>query len=123
MLIPVRIYVDYREDYPVTLALIGANFLALIPVLLTSCESRLALFINWGLVPSSPHPHNFITHIFMHGGIFHFIFNMLFLWLFGKVVESIFGHGRFLLFYFGGGIAAALTHMAICYLNRVGLDI
>ncbi|MGB2769703.1 MAG: rhomboid family intramembrane serine protease [Candidatus Zixiibacteriota bacterium] len=123
MLIPVRIHVDYREDYPVTLALIGINLLALIPVLLTSCEAKMALFLNWGLVPSAPHPHNFITHMFMHGGIFHFVFNMLFLWLFGKVVESIFGHYRFLLFYFGGGVTAALTHMAICHLTGTGLNI
>jgi membrane associated rhomboid family serine protease len=123
MLLPVRIYVDYREDYPVTLALIGMNFLAFIPVLVTSCEAKMALFTTWGLVPSSPEPHNFITHMFMHGGIFHFVFNMLFLWLFGKVVESIFGHQKFLLFYFGGGITAALTHMAICHLSGVGQDI
>ena len=123
MLIPVRIHVDYREDYPVTLALIGINLLALIPVLLTSCEAKMALFLNWGLVPSTPHPHNFITHMFIHGGILHFVFNMLFLWLFGKVVESIFGHYRFLLFYFGGGVTAALTHMAICHLTGAGLDI
>jgi membrane associated rhomboid family serine protease len=115
--------VDYREDYPVTLALIGMNFLAFIPVLVTSCEAKMAIFTNWGLVPSSPEPHNFITHMFMHGGIFHFVFNMLFLWLFGKVVESIFGHQKFLLFYFGGGITAALTHMAICHLSGVGQDI
>jgi membrane associated rhomboid family serine protease len=123
MLIPVRIYVDYREDYPVTLALIGVNFLALIAVLLTSCEAQMALFLNWGLIPSAPHPHNFITHMFMHGGIVHFVFNMLFLWLFGKVVESIFGHYRFLLFYFGGGVTAALAHLAICHLTGTGLDI
>ena len=123
MLIPVRIHVDYREDYPVTLALIGINLLALIPVLLTSCEAKMALFTTWGLVPSTPKLHNFLTHMFMHGGIFHFVFNMLFLWLFGKVVESIFGHYKFLFFYFGGGVTAALTHMAICHLTGMGLNI
>jgi membrane associated rhomboid family serine protease/outer membrane protein assembly factor BamD (BamD/ComL family) len=115
--------VDYREDYPVTLTLIGMNLLAFIPVLLASCEGAMRLFANWGLIPSSPQLHAFITHMFMHGGIFHFVFNMLFLWLFGKVVESIFGHGRFLLFYFGGGITAALSHMAICHLTGAGQDI
>jgi membrane associated rhomboid family serine protease len=123
LLIPVRIYVEYREDYPVTLALIGANFLAFIPVLLSSCEGAMRIFTSWGLVPASPQLHAFITHMFMHGGIFHFVFNMLFLWLFGKVVESIFGHAKFLLFYFGGGITAALSHMGICYLTGVGQEI
>ncbi len=123
MLIPVRIYVDYREDYPVTLALIGINFLALLAVLLTSCEGLQTLFTRYGLVPGSPRPHQLITYMFLHGGIIHFFFNMLFLWLFGKVVESIFGHGRFLLFYFGGGLAAALSQLAICHASGVALDI
>lgn len=123
MLIPVRIYVDYREDYPVTLSLIGINFLLLIPILVTSCEGLTSLFNSYGLVPGSPRPHQFISHIFLHGGIIHFAFNMLFLWLFGKVVESIFGHGRFLLFYFGGGLAAAFCQLAICHLSGVALEI
>ncbi len=123
MLIPVRIYVDYREDYPATLSLIGINFLLLIPVLLTSCEGLASLFNAYGLVPGSPRPHQFISHMFLHGGIIHFAFNMLFLWLFGKVVESIFGHGRFLLFYFGGGLAAALSQLAICHVTGVALEI
>jgi membrane associated rhomboid family serine protease len=123
VLIPVRIYVDYREDYPVTLALIGMNLVAFLPVLFSSCASCGSIFSTYGLIAGSPRPHQFVTHMFLHGGIMHFAFNMLFLWLFGKVVESIFGHGRFLLFYFGGGIAAALTQLAICHTSGVGLNI
>ncbi len=122
-MIPVRIDVDYREDYPVTLALIGINFLAFMPMLLTSREGLQHVFTTYGLMAGSPQPHQFITHMFLHGGIMHFVFNMLFLWLFGKVVESIFGHGRFLLFYFGGGMVAALSEMTICHLTGVGLEI
>lgn len=123
MLIPVKICVSYREDYPVTLALIGINLLAFIPVLLTPCQGKICFFTSYGLVPISLEPHTFITHMFMHGGICHLAFNMLFLWLFGKVVESIFGHARFLMFYFGGGIIAALTHILICHLTGVGKEI
>jgi membrane associated rhomboid family serine protease len=123
VLIPVRIYVNYREDYPVTLAIIGMNLLAFLPVFFSSCASCGSIFSTYGLIAGSPRPHQFITHMFLHGGIMHFAFNMLFLWLFGKVVESIFGHGRFLLFYFGGGMAAALTQLAICHTSGVGLNI
>jgi membrane associated rhomboid family serine protease len=123
VLIPVRVYVDYREDYPVTLALIGINFLAFIPVLLTSYQGLGSLFVKYGLVPGSPQPHQFITHMFMHGGILHFVFNMLFLWLFGRVVESVFGHTRFLFFYFGGGMVAALVELAICNATGVALNV
>jgi membrane associated rhomboid family serine protease len=123
LLLPVRIYVEYREDYPVTLALIGINLLAFVPVLVTPCCGLSPLFTKYGLVPGSPQPHQFLTHMFLHGGIVHLAFNMLFLWLFGKVVESIFGHVRFLLFYFGGGLVAALSQLAICHISGAGLEV
>ena len=47
------------------------------------------------------------TSMFMHGGILHIAFNMLFLWIFGNNVEDSMGRGRFVLFYLMAGIAAA----------------
>jgi membrane associated rhomboid family serine protease len=46
------------------------------------------------------------TSMFMHGGILHIAFNMLFLWIFGNNVEDSMGRPRFLLFYLLAGIAA-----------------
>jgi len=54
-----------------------------------------------------------LTHMFLHGGFFHILGNMLFLWVFGDNVEDSMGHGRFLVFYLLCGLAAALTHAAI----------
>ena len=48
--------------------------------------------------------------MFMHGGLFHIVGNMLYLWIFGDNVEDVMGHGVYLLFYFAGGIIAALAH-------------
>ena len=45
--------------------------------------------------------------MFMHGGLLHIAFNMLFLWIFGNNVEDSMGRGRFVLFYLLAGIAAA----------------
>ena len=45
--------------------------------------------------------------MFMHGGILHIAFNMLFLWIFGNNVEDSMGRPRFLLFYLLAGIVAA----------------
>ncbi len=56
-------------------------------------------------------PHQVITHMFMHGGIAHILFNMFALWMFGSLLERIWGPKKFLLFYFICGIAAALTQM------------
>jgi len=57
-------------------------------------------------------PYQLITHMFMHGGIFHLLFNMLGLWMFGSAIEKIWGPKRFLLFYLICGVVAALTQMA-----------
>jgi membrane associated rhomboid family serine protease len=48
-----------------------------------------------------------LTSMFMHGGILHIAFNMLFLWIFGNNVEDSMGRPRFLLFYLLAGFVAA----------------
>lgn len=52
-----------------------------------------------------------LTSMFMHGGFAHLFGNMLYLWIFGDNVENLLGHGRYLLFYLTGGLAAALAHV------------
>ncbi len=51
-----------------------------------------------------------IGSLFMHGGIFHLLANMLFLWVFGDNVEDRMGHLRYLTFYLLCGILATLAH-------------
>jgi membrane associated rhomboid family serine protease len=46
---------------------------------------------------------------------FHIIFNMLVLWMFGRVLENIWGPKRFLLFYILCGLGAAALHLAVQY--------
>jgi len=50
-----------------------------------------------------------LTSMFLHGGWFHLLGNMLYLWIFGNNVEDVLGRGRYLLLYLGSGIAAALA--------------
>jgi membrane associated rhomboid family serine protease len=57
-------------------------------------------------------PYQIVTHMFMHGSFFHLLFNMLSLWMFGTMLERIWGPKRFLTFYFICGIVAALTQLA-----------
>ena len=45
-------------------------------------------------------PHQFITHMFMHADITHLFFNMFALWMFGKVLESVWGSKRFMIYFF-----------------------
>jgi membrane associated rhomboid family serine protease len=49
------------------------------------------------------------TSMFMHGGIMHFLGNMLYLWIFGDNIEASLGHVRYAIFYLLCGVAAALA--------------
>ena len=53
------------------------------------------------------------THQFLHGGWVHVGGNMLYLWIFGNNVEDRFGRLGYLAFYLAGGVAAALSQVAI----------
>jgi len=52
-----------------------------------------------------------LTHMFLHGGWFHLITNMWFLWIFGDNVEDAMGPARFIAFYLMCGLAAAFTQI------------
>jgi membrane associated rhomboid family serine protease len=65
---------------------------------------------KYGFVPAHPKALGALTSLFTHGGIVHLGGNMLVLWAIGPFVEAALGPVVFLLFYFGGGLAALLTH-------------
>lgn len=58
-------------------------------------------------------PYQLITHMFMHGGFTHLFFNMFALWMFGRVLESVWGSKRFLVYYFITGLGAAGLHLLV----------
>ena len=53
----------------------------------------------------------FFTSMFLHGGWIHLIGNMWILWIFGDNVEDRLGHGRYLMLYLVGGVAAGAVHI------------
>ncbi len=53
-----------------------------------------------------------LTSMFLHAGWLHLIFNMWFLWVFGRTVEDTLGHFPYLVFYLTCGVAAALAQTA-----------
>jgi membrane associated rhomboid family serine protease len=50
--------------------------------------------------------------MFMHASWSHIAGNMIFLWAFGPEIEDAMGRGRYLVFYFAGGIVAMLAQIA-----------
>ena len=53
------------------------------------------------------------THLFMHGSVAHIFFNMFALWMFGRILENVWGPKRFLIFYIICGLGAALCHLGV----------
>ncbi|HSY52622.1 MAG TPA: rhomboid family intramembrane serine protease [Thermoanaerobaculia bacterium] len=51
-----------------------------------------------------------VTSLFLHGGFVHLIGNMIYLWVFGGVVEDALGHVRYFLFFIVCGVIGSLTH-------------
>ncbi len=60
-------------------------------------------------------PHQFITYIFMHGDFSHILFNMLGVYIFGQVLEQVWGPRRYLVFYILTGLGAALAQYVIMH--------
>jgi membrane associated rhomboid family serine protease len=122
--IPVGSSVATRYPPLVTWALIATNC-AVFFYQQTLSVSELNQFIDqFGLIPerltdSIAHGDDaaanllpLITLMFLHGGWLHLIFNMWTLWLFGPTIEDRLGHERYVVFYFGCGVAASLTQVA-----------
>jgi len=64
-----------------------------------------------------------ISHMFMHGGFGHILFNMYALWAFGSPLEERWGRNKFLFFYFSAGIGAAFIHSLVNYYQvQSGMD-
>lgn len=60
-------------------------------------------------------PVQVISHMFMHGGFTHLFFNMFALFMFGRVLEMVWGPKRFLIYYFVSGLGAALIHETVIF--------
>jgi membrane associated rhomboid family serine protease len=127
--IPLRDASPTRRTPLVTLSLIVACFVVFageLGLLASGGEASLDAFITrWGVVPAdltaawragnyvSIETATLVTSQFLHGGWFHLLGNMLYLWIFGNNVEDRFGRAGFLAFYLLGGALAGLTQVAI----------
>ncbi len=68
-------------------------------------------------------PYQIATHMFAHSAVgpggqivfFHILFNMFGLYMFGRILENVWGPKRFLIFYLACGVGAAVAHLAVQY--------
>lgn len=101
----------------VTVSLVMLNVLVFLAEV-TVMRSRLPeVFRAYGVVPArvvaGEQLYSFVTSLFLHGGWFHLINNMVFLWIFGDNVEAALGKIVYPIFYLLGGIAASTVHVLV----------
>lgn len=63
------------------------------------------------------HVYQFITYMFMHGSFSHVLFNMFALWMFGYMLENVWGSKRFLQYYIYTGLGAAAIQLLMTYIR------
>lgn len=109
----------------------GRSFLALPPVVKNIILLNILLLLaNWasksvfgydlttilGLYfPKSDsfRPYQILTHMFMHGNFLHLFFNMYALYMFGGILENVWGPKRFFIYYMVCGLGAAFVHESV----------
>jgi membrane associated rhomboid family serine protease len=93
-------------------ALIAVNIAVFVLQILSRLLGSNAIVLYFGLVPARVTEDlmlwQFVTYMFLHGGVFHIFFNMLTLFMFGNDLERYWGTRRFLNYYFITGIGAGL---------------
>jgi rhomboid protease GluP len=80
----------------------------LVYLFLLVCVLVYLRFPGWIFFRRSPLPVGFMTAIFVHANLFHLLLNGLALWWFGRDMERLFGHGRFLAIFLLAGIGGNL---------------
>lgn len=61
----------------------------------------------------------FVTFLFLHGGISHVFFNMFAVYMFGRIIEQVWGTRKFLIYYFVVGIGSGLIQQVALYYDMM----
>lgn len=110
----------FQNTPPVTKNLIIVNALLLLGTF--TLQNTMALDLNDYLGLHYPlgdkfNPLQYITYMFMHGGLMHLVFNMFALFMFGRVLEEVWGGKKFFTYFILTGIGAAILHTGVVYLE------
>jgi membrane associated rhomboid family serine protease len=112
-MIPLRSSEPHYTRPTATLVIIAANVLVFLYQKTLSDYGFERFIYAHGIVPDRLHYSSILTSMFIHGGFLHIAGNMWFLWIFGRGVEDLVGHGKYLFLYFASGFAAALLYIVL----------
>ncbi|MBN3909381.1 MAG: rhomboid family intramembrane serine protease [Nostoc sp. NMS1] len=131
-MIPISDNIRYWNKPIINYWLIGINIAVFLWELKLEFSDTLGYFVNsWGVIPAQISGaitnalffnsaawiiviwriFSLLFGIFLHGSFSQILGNMLFLWVFGKTVENILGHRRYLIFYLAAGILTGVVQI------------
>ena len=105
--------------------IIGLNLIVFVATYLLlrfiATDLYLEFLSFFGLVPALfwNQPWTILTNLFIHGGFFHLLANMVTLYFFGSYLYRLIGPGKFLWVYFGGGILGNIFHILLTLLGVI----
>lgn len=105
----------FRNIPTITKNLLIVNFLTFVAAMVLQLRG-INLNAIGGLhffMASDFHLYQFLTYLFLHKGFEHILLNMFALWMFGCVVENVWGPKKFLFYYISCGIGAGLMQEAV----------
>jgi len=111
-----------RDDIPSSKRPVITYLLVAINVVVFLYEMTLGknvndFIISYGVIPqdisTGTRFYTLLTSMFMHGGFWHILGNMLFLWIFGDNVEDTLGKFWFIIMYFLAGITGSIAHILV----------
>ncbi len=103
-----------QKTTPVVLNLIIINALVYVGQLILDKNIGLTnILALYSFKSEEFRPYQLVTHMFTHSPVsfFHILFNMYALWMFGNVLERVWGPKKFLIFYLVCGLAAGVAQM------------
>ena len=123
-MIPIRQTLPYHKPPIVNRLLVASNIVIFIMMLFLGGRAETVIdslgFIPARLLNPAAYGYNgfevaltLLTSLFIHGGIVHLLGNMIYLWVFGGVVEDVLGHIRYLLFFVVCGVVGSLVHTIV----------
>jgi hypothetical protein len=123
-MIPIRHTLPLHTAPVVNRALVSLNVAIFVTLLFLGQRSEM-LINSLGYIPArflNPAAYGYdrfevtmtlVTSLFLHGGVVHLFGNMIYLWVFGGVVEDVLGHTRYLLFFIVCGVVGSLAHTVL----------
>lgn len=115
---------NFKSIPPVVKNLLIINGLFFLATILFRNQINLTEYLGlhyWG--SDAFYPHQLITYMFMHSSVdfTHVLFNMFAVWMFGRVLEQVWGPKRFLIYYIVTGVGAAVIQLLVAHFRLMSI--